>query len=142
MRREATTLGLLAVLPFLAWAQGQVSRTYSVPQVLEVVGKAVDQPAPAGLNAADRQAWAAQTEWLRGVRDRLKAITDSSGSPPSGERVSGTAPARQGSPATQAQRVEEFRKAIETEGRRFNTLSNASKARHDIAMNAIRNMKG
>lgn len=31
---------------------------------------------------------------------------------------------------------------IERESRKFNTLTNASKARHDIAMNAIRNLKG
>jgi hypothetical protein len=35
-----------------------------------------------------------------------------------------------------------LRKAVQTESRRFQTLSNASKARHDAAMNAIRNMKG
>lgn len=31
--------------------------------------------------------------------------------------------------------------ALQNESRRFQTLSNASKARHDIAMNAIRNLK-
>jgi hypothetical protein len=31
--------------------------------------------------------------------------------------------------------------AVQNEGRRFETLSNASKARHDIALNSIRNIK-
>jgi hypothetical protein len=35
-----------------------------------------------------------------------------------------------------------LRKAVQMESRRFQTLSNASRARHDAAMNAIRNMKG
>jgi hypothetical protein len=35
-----------------------------------------------------------------------------------------------------------LQEATQMESRRFQTLSNASKARHDIAMNAIRNMKG
>ncbi len=31
--------------------------------------------------------------------------------------------------------------AVQNESRKFQTLSNASKARHDVALNAIRNMK-
>ena len=34
-----------------------------------------------------------------------------------------------------------LQEATQMESRRFQTLSNASKARHDIALNAIRNMK-
>jgi hypothetical protein len=34
-----------------------------------------------------------------------------------------------------------LQEATQMESRKFQTLSNASKARHDIAMNAIRNMK-
>ena len=34
-----------------------------------------------------------------------------------------------------------FEAATQMESRKFTTLSNASKARHDIALNAIRNMK-
>jgi hypothetical protein len=34
-----------------------------------------------------------------------------------------------------------LRQASEKESRKFQTLSNASKARHDIAMNAIRNLR-
>lgn len=35
----------------------------------------------------------------------------------------------------------ELKESILTEGRKFQTLSNASKARHEMAMNSIRNMK-
>jgi len=34
-----------------------------------------------------------------------------------------------------------LQEATQMESRRFQTLSNASKARHDIALNAIKNMK-
>jgi hypothetical protein len=34
-----------------------------------------------------------------------------------------------------------LQEATQQESRRFQTLSNASKARHDVALNAIRNMK-
>ena len=39
------------------------------------------------------------------------------------------------------QQFAELQKTTQQESRRFQTLSNASKARHDVAMNAIRNMK-
>jgi hypothetical protein len=39
------------------------------------------------------------------------------------------------------ERFTQMKESILTESRKFQTLSNASKARHEMAMNAIRNMK-
>lgn len=97
-------LALAGSAPSLSAQDSTSRKSFPIPHVLEVVGQAIDQPAPAGMTPADRQGYAAETAWLKTEVDALK-------------------------------------QTLETESRQFNTLSNASKARHDIAMNAIRNMK-
>lgn len=49
---------------------------------------------------------------------------------------------RKSTPAEITKSVDSLRVVLETESRQFNTISNASKSRHDITMNAIHNMKG
>ena len=59
----------------------------------------------------------------------------------SGQREQATGQAS-GQVAAPANPLEDLRSAIQNESRKFQTLSNASRARHEAAMNAIRNMKG
>jgi hypothetical protein len=126
----------------LAAQDPETRRTFALPHVLEAVGKAVDQPMPDGLSPADQKAYADQTTWLKTVRDRIQSLGSRSGVLAPRDRPTGQASGQRRYPPAQAQQeIEALRKAIELESRRFNTLSNASKARHDIAMNAIRNMK-
>jgi hypothetical protein len=115
-------------------------KTLALPHVLEAVGQAIDMPMPAGLSAADQQAYAAHTEWLKSVRRRVEVLKSNVAAPAdaAGEQSSEK---RQHGAITITKQWERLQATIEEESRKFNTLSNASKARHDIAMNAIRNMK-
>ncbi len=95
-------------------------------------------PAPAGITPAGAREYQLHTEWLASVRERLRvhlADRDAALSTP-------TAPsdASRRMAAMDAQFLA-LQEAVLSESRRFQTLSNASKARHDVAMNAIRNMK-
>ena len=111
----------------------------------------VDQPAPAGLAGADLSGYQAQTQWLRSVVERIKSPRDMATGQATGKHevtsprdaASGQATGkRQHKPVTFTMQLDALRMEIEEESRRFSSVSNASKARHDIAMNAIRNMKG
>jgi hypothetical protein len=121
----------------------------------------IDQPAAVTLSKEDLAAYQKQTEWLKSVLTRLevstgvKAPRDVATGQASGKRqatagdvvsprdaASGMPTGkRQHKPMMMTPELESFFGAVENESRQFNTLSNASKARHDIAMNAIRNMK-
>lgn len=151
----------------------------SAADALAAVQKAIDQAPPASESAAEREAWDAQTSWLRDVHRRIataaglsvetaaprdqasgmasgrsaprdrptgqatgQRVREASSGQSSGRRdaATGQASGQSAAPAP-AMGLLELKGAIEQEARRFQTLSNASKARHDIAMNAIRNMK-
>lgn len=136
-------------------------KTFTLPHVLEVVGQAIDQPVPAELSAADQRAWAAQTEWLRSVRNRLEAYGVKTGAIAPRDAASGQATGKRaaaprdaasgqatgkrvaapGDSTGSAGELETLRRGIEREGQKYNTMSNVLKTRHDVAMNAIRNLK-
>ncbi len=134
---------LLALGTMITLGQDPVEkRTFALPHVLEAVGKAIDQPAPDGLNVADQKAYAAETEWLKSVRKRIeplavqsepKAPRDVATGQASGKRQHGALPIR-GWSALQT--------TFEQEGRQFDQLQGALKVRHEMVMNAIRNLKG
>lgn len=126
-----------------ATAQDPIEKkTFSFPHVLETIGKAIDQPMPGGLGAEDQKAYLAQTEWLKSVRRRMEAISGTSEVTAPRDVATGQATGkRQHGSVVIVKEWGPLRSAIEEESRQFNTLSNASKVRHDIAMNAIRNIK-
>lgn len=127
----------------LAAQDTSARKTYPIPHVLEVTRVAIAAPAPKGLSADEAQAYAAETAWLVTVRDRLEAAAIEYNVIAPRDAASGLATGkRQHKPMDITIHFDAMRKTFEAEGTRFNTLSNASKARHDIAMNAIRNMKG
>lgn len=134
---------VLAISTVFALGQDPVEKkTFPLPHVLEAVGKAIDQPAPTGLNVADQNAYAAQTEWLKSVRKRIEPLAlrnepnaprDVATGQASGKRQHGALPIKEWR-ALQA--------TFEQEARRFDQLQGRLKARHEMAMNAIRNLKG
>ncbi len=118
-------------------------KAFVLPHVLEAVATAIDQPAPKGLSAADQRSYAAQTAWLKTVQDRLKPLAaasdvtvprDAASGMPTGKRQHGSLVI-----------VKEWgvlQTTFERESHQFDALQGVMKARHDIAMNAIRNLKG
>ncbi len=127
----------------LAAQEATTRKSYPIPHVLEVTRVAIAAPAPKGLSAAEAQAYADETSWLITVRDRLEAAAVKYDLVSPRDPASGMATGkRQHKPMDITIHFDAMRKTFEAEGKRFNTLSNASKARHDMAMNAIRNMKG
>ncbi len=88
---------------------------------------------PADLTPRQLAEWKEQTKWLKSVRDRYQKMD------------SAYAPANQRSRTIDTAKLNtEFlalQNAVQMESRKFQTLSNASKARHDIAMSAIRNTR-
>lgn len=137
----ATALLLFGAVTALGQEPTQ-RKTFSLPHVLEAVGEAIDVPMPAGLNAADQQVYAAHTDWLKSVRRRVEVLkSESDAAAPVDAAAGQSSEKRQYAPVKIIKQWGRLQATIEEESRKFNTLSNASKARHDIAMNAIRNMK-
>jgi hypothetical protein len=88
------------------------------------------------LSAQARKVDAEHDAWLAGVRGRLEKLRN--------EMQFGTTPMGEDVVEKLTQMNLQFlalQEATQMESRKFQTLSNASKARHDIALNAIRNMK-
>ena len=88
---------------------------------------------PESLTRRQLTEWNEQTKWLKSVRDRYQ------------EMDAAYSPSRQRAPATDMAKLNmqflALQNAVQMESRKFQTLSSASKARHDIAMAAIRNTR-
>lgn len=125
----------------LAGQEMDARRTVSIPHVLERLAAAIAAPMPDGLDAAGQRAWTAQTEWLETVRRRVEAIGVRGGVVTPRDVATGRPTGRRASRADMDRDLDALRQAVEAESRRFTTLSNVMKARHDVAMNSIRNMK-
>ena len=162
--RHAAIAAMFCVLPAIAHSQDAVASVATasstgVKDALAMLKQAADQPAPATLSESDRVAYAAHTEWLQSAYQRLSVLTareaasgmatgrsarDASSGVASGraarEASTGKATGRSASPKPET--LQELVAALQQESGQFNSLSNTSKVRHDIAMNAIRNMKG
>jgi len=154
MRSAILTIVLLTLLPCLALGQRPDS-TVAAPSAdlaaaratsdamrvaLGVIRCLADEPAPEGFSAQAREEYDEHTAWLVTVRDRIRAhLRKRDGSFGERSRLGGAdLAARMAALSTE---FLELQTAVLSESRKFQTLSNASQARHDIAMNAIRNMK-
>lgn len=144
MRKLIVGLLLLGAGPLTAQVERTTPSTsfgtvVRVEEAMTALQTLIEQPADATLSKEDLAAYQKQTEWLKSVLTRLEASTgvkaprDVATGMPTGKR--------QHKPMMMTPEIESFFGAVEKESRQFTTLSNASKARHDIAMNAIRNMK-
>lgn len=134
--------GLTVPAQSLLGQDSTAKKVFVLPHVLEKVDAAISQPVPTGLSPADAKSWTAETAWLKSARSRIEALGLKAGIIAPRDQSSGMATGRrQHQPAVITKSVDSLRTVLEAEARQFNTLSNASKARHEIAMNAIRNMK-
>ena len=135
-------ISMMASVRPLAGQDGTGKKAFVLPHVLEAIGQAIDQPDPAGLSPAELQKYTAETDWLKTVRSRLEALGTEHGLIPPRDAMSGQASGkRMHKPLTITMEFEALQKTIASEGRQFDTLSNASKARHDLAMSIIQNLK-
>lgn len=128
-----------------------------------VLVELIQQPVPRGLTEDERQQWTSQTDWLRSIERRIADVIATASAPGSGPAAAAPprttrreldkatpqlARAADGSEdgagdAAEALELQltRLQEAVQQESRRFQTLSNAMKARHDAAMSSIRNMK-
>jgi hypothetical protein len=125
----------------------------------------IQEPVPTGLSPQDLAAYQEHTDWLKGVVARLEHSIKSprdvatgqasgrqavgqSGEAPSLEvaaprdRASGQASGRQQVATVLSPDMDLLMKQIQEESQRFVALTGRLKARHDMAMSSIRNMKG
>jgi hypothetical protein len=94
----------------------------------------VIQAPPKQSSKSDLEQWRKQTQWFSVTRKNYSDYKADLMKVKQGETLE----------AHMAQMNMQFlalQEATQMESRKFQTLSNASKARHDIALNAIRNMK-
>ena len=117
-------------------------RVFVLPHGLEAVGKSIDLPAPDGQSGADQKSYAAQTVWLRSVRRRIEPLVAHEAQAPRDMANGQASEKRQHGEVVIIKEWGPLRAAFEREGRQFESLSGVLKTRHDIAMNAIRNLKG
>ena len=162
MCRAAIRLALAAtaIAAFPAASPAQDATRASAPaaeDVLVTLKRLLDAPAPNGLTAAERAEYVRHTAWIQDAYQRIVTARDRATGMATGRRA-GTTEATSGSISTPRDAatgqatgkrqhgapntvLAKLTSDLEQEARQFNTLSNASKARHDIALNAIRNMK-
>ena len=119
--------------------QGQ-ARLDSLGSAIVVFDDLIDSPPPSGLSRRERSAWREQSEWLAEVRQRYQSFAERlSTQTSSASGLSGQAMMNE--MTRMDMEFLSLQSEIQNASRRFQTLSNAMKARHDAAMSAIRNIK-
>lgn len=144
MRVASVVVVMQMLLAITAGAQDPAAqRAAAWPQVLSTVQAAIIQPAPPGLTRAQVARYGEHTEWLKQVHARVEAFALQDGMAPRGNGVhtGRTTGVRQHAPHKVHSSLDRLRADIESEARRFADLDGAAKARHEMAMNSIRNMK-
>ncbi len=117
-------------------------KEFVAPHILEAIGKAIALPAPTGLTPGERKRYAAQTEWLKTVRTRLEPLAQSEVTAPRDMATGQASGRRLHGPRLVTNELGRLQQTFEQEGHQFDDLSGELKARHDMAMAAIRNLKG
>ena len=108
-------------------------RNPTVIRALEVIDSLLAHPvAPAGVGAAERGVVVEQAAWFRSLRDRLASLLSLVQTPT--ERAAVPAP-------VDSKNIKALQEEATAEAVKFTSISNVLKTRHDLAMNAIRNMK-
>ena len=115
------------------------ARVASIRTAVTEIDAQIARKAPK-LSRTDLSSWNDHTTWLTSVRDRLSKHADSL------ESTFGSTPRAAGGDMVQkmAQMNMQFlalQEAVQMESRKFNTLSNVSKTRHDTAKNSISNIR-
>jgi hypothetical protein len=107
-------------------------RAEAIDGVTQELDRLIVQAGPRKMTLDEQAAWRAQSDWLKSVRSRLANYRG---------KLTRQDTAMVEKMAAMNMQFLALRQASEKESRKFQTLSNASKARHDIAMNAIRNLR-
>ena len=117
-----------------------ITRSRRIATAIARIDQLIRQPLPKGLTPAQVAQWHQQTAWLSRIRLRLATyrrnlrVTIDRSQSRSGKNMV----------AEMALSNRQFlllQDAIQMESRKYQTLSNAARTRHDIAMAAIRNMR-
>ena len=118
------------------------ARLSAVQAAIEVLDRQIAIPPPK-LLAAQLAEWKEHGEWLSSVRTRFATfLAENGGAFGDTPGLAGVAGADMTKKMAQMNmQFLALQEAVQAESRRFQTLSNASKARHEVAMNAIRNLK-
>ena len=117
-------------------------KEFVAPHILEAIGKAIALPAPAGLTPGEQRRYAAHTEWLKTVRARLEPLAQSEVTAPRDAATGQATGRRMHGPGPVIKEWGRLQQTFEQEAHQFDDLTGALKARHDMAMAAIRNLKG
>lgn len=158
MRNDHFLLRLLVVLTTvtiapLALAQAEGDPLTNLQGAIDSLDRLIAEPPPEELTEEEFATWDEQTVWLRSVRDRYAEVVEDFDVEPESESVttrSGTASAvttqqtSQAVVADMAQKSQRFlalQNAVQQESRKYQTLSAAAKARHDVAMKSINNIR-
>lgn len=119
--------------PSVAVSAVREDRNPTVVRALEVVDSLLTHPiAPRTLRGADVAVATEQATWFKSLRDRLTSLLTMVQTP--AQRVAPPAP-------VDDKNIKALQEEATAEAVKFTSISNVLKTRHDIAMNAIRNMK-
>ena len=115
------------------------ARPDSLDAVIMALNVQINLRVPVGLSVAATANWNEQTAWLTRARDRYVAYAKDARATFGNARLSDDAMVQK--MAAMNMQFLALQEATQAESRKFQTLSSALKTRHDIALNAIRNMK-
>lgn len=104
----------------------------TVLRALAVLDSLIPIRTPASSSAADQRVWAEQTEWLKTIKGRIETLLSLVVTP--AESVAVPAP-------VERKNIKALQEEAEQESGKLVLSSAALRARHDVAMAAIRNMK-
>lgn len=142
MKKSSILFALLAIVLIVhsAFATDELykkqmnERLSSLATVDKTLENLVIQAPPKQSSKTELEQWRKQTQWFSVTRKKYSDYKLDLTKVKQGESLE----------THMAQMNMQFlalQEGIQMESRKFQTLSNASKARHDIALNAIRNMK-
>jgi len=103
-----------------------------VIRALTVLDSLIPLRGPGSLSAAEQRTWAEQTEWLKTLKGRIESLLSLVVSP--AESVAVPAP-------VERKNIKALQEEAEQESAKLVLSSAPLRARHEVAMTAIRNMK-
>ena len=116
------------------------TRISGIQALVQTLDQQLALQPPRGLAADEQVQWKDHGAWLASVRKRYaQYATAAEGNFGDTAGLSGDDMVKR--MAEMNLQFLQLQEAVQNESRRFQTLSNASKARHDIAMSSIRNIK-
>ena len=125
------TPSLITTAPPQLGAQRPPAADSNAVRALKVIDSLIPLPPPRSLAAGQARVWSEQTVWLKTLRERIRSLLSLV-----------VAPAKVPTPAPIDQKnAAALLKEAEEESLKFDLSSPPIRARHEAAMNAIRNLK-